>query len=129
MRKIFTVLGVSVSALGLVLGLSGSSYAGSDGPTVCNSGPQSACAWFHQDGDIVYVKDTDCDRHAAVAQVQIPAAGIYENLWNTDGCGTTRSRQYGTSVPEGSRVYYQACYGVYSTGYITRCSALGSGVA
>lgn len=129
MKRIITLLSVLGAALALVLGLSTASWAGSDGPSVCNSSPQSACAWFRQDGDVMYVKDTDCDGHAAVAQVEIPAAGIYDNLWNTDGCGTTRSWGYGTRVPEGSRVYYKACYGVWSTGYITRCSGIGSGVA
>jgi hypothetical protein len=129
MKRILTVVAMIVAALGLTIGLSTSAWAGSDGPSVCNSGPQSACAWFHQDGDIVYIKDTDCDGHAAVAVVEVPAAGIYENLWNTDGCNSTDHKQYGTAIPEGTRVYYKACYGVYSTGYITRCSGIGSGVA
>lgn len=129
MKKILTALGVGASATVLVLGTSTASFAGSDGPTVCNSDPQTACVWFHQDGDIVYVKDMNCDGHSAVGRVEVPAAGIYENLWNTDGCGSTDHKQYGTQIPEGDRVYYRACFGIYSTGSISNCSGIGSGVA
>lgn len=122
-------LAVFAAAVGLVFGLQGSAFAGSDGPTVCNSDPQTSCVWFHQAGDIVYVKDMNCDGHSAVAVVEVPAAGIYENLWNTDGCGSTDHKQYGTAIPEGDRVYYKACFGVHSTGAISNCSGIGSGVA
>ncbi len=115
------------AAVALGLGLSGSAYAGSDGPKVCNSGPQSACAKFYNDGDVIRVWDTDCDGHAAVGHVYAPTIGLYENLWNTDGCGTYRDYPYGTSMPENVQVYYQGCYGVWSTKYVTRCSDVGSG--
>lgn len=129
MKRLTTVLVTVLAALLLTLGISTSAYAGSDGPTVCNSDPETACVWFHQDGDVVYVKDMDCDGHSAVARVEVPAAGIYENLWNTDGCGSTDHKTYGTQIPEGDRVYYRACFGVYSTGAISNCSGIGSGVA
>lgn len=129
MRRITGAVFAILAAVVLTLGLSTSAWAGSDGPTVCNSDPQTACVWFHQDGDIVYVKDMNCDGHAAVAVVDIPGANIHENLWNTDGCGVTDHKQYGTSVPEGTRVYYKACFGVWSTKSISNCSGIGSGVA
>jgi len=129
MRRIFTALAMVLVVFALILGTSGMASAGTNGPTVCNSDPQTACSWFHQDGDIVYVKDMNCDGHAAVSVVDIPGANIHENLWNTDGCGVTDSKQYGTSVPEGTRVYYKACFGVWSTKSITNCSGIGSGVA
>lgn len=129
MKKICMILAAVAAAFLLVLGTSTSSFAGTDGPTVCNSDPRTACVWFHNDGDIIYVKDMNCDGHAAVAVVDDPYDGIYENLWNTDGCGTTDHKQYGTAITEGARVYYKACFGVYSTRTISNCSGIGSGVA
>ncbi|MET7485607.1 hypothetical protein [Streptomyces sp. NPDC005538] len=127
MKKIYSVLAVLGAALALVFVTSTSSFAGSDGPQVCNSGPQSACAKFYNDGDIIRVWDTDCDGHAAVAVVEVPSADIYENIWNTAGCNTYVDKPYGTSMPEDVAVYYKACYGVWSTKTITRCSGLGGG--
>lgn len=128
MRKILTVASMLVAVLALILGTSTSASAGTNGPQVCNSGPQSACAKFYHDGDVMRVWDTDCDGHAAVAHVQAPDAGIYNNLWNTDGCGTYRDYPYGTSMPENIPVYYQACYGIsFADGTYTRCSGLGGG--
>lgn len=128
MKKIipwFTTLG---AALLLVLGLSTNAFAGSDGPQVCNSGPQSACVKFYQDGDIIRVWDTDCDAHAAVAHVWAPEQGIYDNLWNTGGCGTHADYPYGTSMNEDQPVYYQACFGIkFADGTYTRCSGIGGG--
>lgn len=116
------------AALLLVLGLSTSASAGTNGPQVCNSGPQSACAKFYQDGDIVRVWDTNCDNHAAVAHVWAPEQGIYDNLWNTGGCGTYADYPYGTSMNENQPVYYQACYGIsFADGTYTRCSGTGGG--
>ncbi|MER5504281.1 hypothetical protein ABT052_03025 [Streptomyces sp. NPDC002766] len=129
MKKIYSVLAVLGAALALVFATSTSSFAGTDGPQVCNSGPQSTCAKFYQDGDIIRVWDTDCDNHSAVAVVEVPDAGIYENVWNTAGCNKYVDRAYGTAIPEGYAVYYKACYGVYSTKEITRCSGWGSGRA
>ncbi|MGW2964363.1 hypothetical protein ACWDGI_38695 [Streptomyces sp. NPDC001220] len=129
MKKVCSVLAVLGAALALVFVTSTSSFAGTDGPQVCNSGPQSTCVKFYNDGDLIRVWDTDCDNHAAVAVVQIPEAGINENVWNTAGCDTYVDRAYGTSVPEGYAVYYKACYGVYSTKVITRCSGQASGRA
>ncbi|MGW1749981.1 hypothetical protein ACWCRD_31070 [Streptomyces sp. NPDC002092] len=129
MKKVCSVLGVLGAALGLVLATSTSSFAGTDGPKVCNSSPQSACVKFYQDGDIIRVWDTDCDGHSAVGVIEVPAAGIYENVWNTAGCNTYVDRAYGTAIPEGDAVYYKACYGVHSTREITRCSEIGGGRA
>ncbi|MEV7434463.1 hypothetical protein [Streptomyces griseoviridis] len=126
-KKIHSALAVGAAALTLVFVTSTSSFAGADGPQVCNAGPQSACAKFYNDGDVIRVWDTDCDGHAAVAVVQSAEAGIYENVWNTAGCNTYVDRTYGTSMPEDVAVYYKACYGVYSTKTITRCSGLGGG--
>jgi hypothetical protein len=125
--KRFLVLAGAV--LALIFGSAGIASAHADGPQVCNSGPQSACAKFYNDGDVVRVWDTDCDGHAAVAIVTAP--GINDALWNTDGCGTYRDYGYGTSMPEGTHVYYRACYGIsYSAGTWTRCSTtIGGGEA
>ncbi|MFJ8152644.1 hypothetical protein [Streptomyces sp. NPDC094468] len=129
MKKIYSVLAVLGAALVLVFTSSTSSFAGTDGVKVCNSAPQSACAKFYNDGDVIRVWDTDCDGHASVAVVQVPSAGISENVWNTAGCDTYVDRAYGTAVPEGAAVYYKACYGVWATKEITRCSSQAGGSA
>ena len=129
MKKILTAFGVMLSAVVLALGTSTVSFAGTDGPTVCNSDPETACVWFANGGDIIYVKDMLCDGHSAVAVVESPQDGIYENLWNTDGCGSIDHKQYGTAIDEGHRVYYRACFGIHSTLQISNCSGWGSGVA
>ncbi|XUL91171.1 hypothetical protein ACQ86D_34865 [Streptomyces galilaeus] len=127
MKKFCSVLAVLGAALALVFVTSTSSFASADGPKMCNSGPQSACVQFFNDGDIIRVWDTDCDGHAAVAQVQAPEDGIADNIWNTAGCNTYVDKAYGTSMSENIEVYYKACYGVWSTKEITRCSGLGGG--
>lgn len=128
MKKILTMAAVPAAAALLVLGTSTAAFAHADGPEVCNSGPQSACVKFYNNGDVVRVWDTDCDGHAAVAHVWAPDAGIYDNLWNTGGCGTYADYPYGTSMPENIPVYYRACYGIsYSAGTYTRCSGIGGG--
>ena len=119
---------VTVAAFGLILGISTSALAGTDGPQVCNSGPQSACVKFYNDGDVIRVWDTDCDGHAAVGHVWAPEQGIYNNIWNTAGCNTYVDYPYGTSMDEDQPVYYQACYGIkYADGTYTRCSGTGGG--
>ncbi|MER7636860.1 hypothetical protein [Streptomyces sp. NPDC126522] len=127
MKKVYSVLAVLGAALALVFVTSTSSFASADGPQVCNSGPQSTCVKFYNDGDVIRVWDTDCDGHAAVAVVQAASAGIYDNIWNTAGCNTYVDKEYGTSMPEDIEVIYKACYGVWSTKEITRCSSLGGG--
>jgi hypothetical protein len=130
MRKILGAFAALAAAFTLMLGLSTSAWAGTDGPTVCNSGPQSACAKFYNNGDVIRVWDTDCDGHAAVAHVWSASNGVYDNIWNTAGCGTYVDYAYGTRIAEGSGVYYQACYGIsYSAGTYTRCSGTGGGTA
>jgi hypothetical protein len=127
-KKIIKYLGMVAAAILLVLGTSTASYAGTDGPQVCNSGPQSACAKFYNDGDVMRVWDTDCDGHAAVGHTWAPEQGIYLNIWNTAGCGTYVDYPFGTSMDEDQPVYYQACYGIkYADGTYTRCSGIGGG--
>jgi hypothetical protein len=127
-KKILTAAGTVGAAVLLALGTSTAAFAHSDGPQVCNSGPQSACAKFYHDGDVIRVWDTDCDAHAAVGHVWAPEAGIYDNLWNTGGCGTYADYAYGTNMPEDVAVYYQACYGIkHADGTYTRCSGTGGG--
>lgn len=128
MRRVMTLISMVFAALALVFATSTASFAGTDGPQVCNSGPQSACVKFYNAGDIIRVWDTDCDAHAAVAHVWAPDAGIYDNLWNRNGCGTYLDYPYGSSMPENVAVYYQACYGIsYADGTYTRCSGVGGG--
>lgn len=116
------------AALLLVLGLSTSASAGTDGPLVCNSNPQTACVKFYQDGDIIRVYDTNCDNHAAVAHVQAPDAGIYNNFFYTGGCGTYGEYPYGTSMPENIPVYYNACSSISAANHTyEHCSGLGGG--
>lgn len=130
MKKIKMVLALFAATLALVLGSAGIASAHSDGPQVCNSGPQSACAKFYNDGDVIRVWDTDCDGHAAVAHVWSATNNVYDNIWNTAGCGTYVDYAYGTAIAEGSGVYYQACYGIsFSAGTYERCSGIGGGVA
>lgn len=128
MGKLGKIIGTGAAAVLLVLGTTTAAQAGTNGPQVCNSGPQSACAKFYHDGDTIRVWDTDCDGHAAVAHVWSSEAGIYDNLWNTGGCNTYADYDYGTSMPEDVAVYYQACYGIkYADGTYTRCSGTGGG--
>lgn len=128
MKKITKALGVVAGSAALILAVNSPAFAHSDGPTVCNSGPTSACVKFYNDGDVIRVWDEDCDGHAAVAHVWAPEAGIYDNLWNTGGCNTYADYAYGTSMPEDVAVYYQACYGIkYADGTYTRCSGTGGG--
>lgn len=130
MRRIFAALAMTAAAFGLTVATSTAAFAGTDGPTVCNSGPTSACVKFYNNGDVIRVWDEDCDGHAAVAHVWSASNGIYENLWNTGGCNTYADYPYGTRIAEGSGVYYQACYGIsYSAGTYTRCSGTGGGTA
>lgn len=129
MKKITKALGVAVASAGLILAVNSPAFAGSDGPKICNSDPQTACVKFYNDGDVIRVWDTDCDNHGAVAHVWAPEAGIYNNLWNTAGCGTYRDYAYGTSMPEDVAVYYQACSSIsYADGTYGHCSStIGGG--
>jgi hypothetical protein len=115
--KIFQRLMIPLVAAftGLMLFGASTAYAGADGPTLCNSG---ACTWFLNGGDIVYVQDVAADGHSAVAQVCAPSncSTVAEYLWNPDGNGTIRHKQYGTAIPEGTTVYYRPCIGEYNSG-------------
>lgn len=127
-KNLIRVALVGFSAIALTLGITTAASAGTDGPQVCNSSPQSACVKFYNDGDVIRVWDTDCDGHAAVGHVWAPSDGIYDNFWNTGGCGTYADYSYGTSMTEGIAVYYQACYGIsHSAGTYERCSGTGGG--
>ncbi len=129
MRKILTALAGLLASFGLVLAASGVASAGTNGPEVCN-GNYSACAKFYHDGDTIRVWDTACDGKAGMAHVSVPGAGIYTNLWNTGGCNTYADYDYGTSMPEGLDVYYQACRGIkYADGTYEMCSSTGGGVS
>jgi hypothetical protein len=115
LRRVAKILGATGLALALA---TGPAFAG-DGATSSVDG--AASAWFVAYGDIIYVKDTKSDGHSALAQVQIPSAGVYENLWNPDGTGTTRNKHYSSVAAEGVGVWYRACTGEYSTGELIHC--------
>jgi hypothetical protein len=117
LRSLRRIALASTASVAAVVLATAPAFAG-DGATSSITG---ASVWFTADGDKVSVKDTYSDGHSAVGQVQIPSAGIYENLWNPDGTGTTRSKSYGTSVAEGVGIWYRACTGEYGTGEIIRC--------
>lgn len=111
MKRIPVLLFSFAAALVLVLGLAGPSYAWADGPVLCNPSPGGACVWFTANGDVIHIQDTACDGHAAVAEVQEPADGIYDAIWNNAGCGTIAQYSYGASMPENRTVYYRPCLG------------------
>jgi hypothetical protein len=117
LRSLRRIALASTASVAAVVLATAPAFAG-DGATSSITG---ASVWFTASGDVVSVKDTYSDGHSAVGQVQIPSAGIYENLWNPDGTGTTRSKSYGTSVAEGVGIWYRACTGEYGTGEIIRC--------
>ncbi len=114
MGRAVRLAGVLSAAVVLTLATTTTASAGADGPTLCNP-TLGSCTWFTQNGDEVHVSDTACDSHSAVGQVQIPSVGIYDNLWNDAGCGSTAKYVYGNSVPEGSTVYYRPCLGYADT--------------
>lgn len=114
LRKLSITAAALFGALVFMFAFSTAALASADGPTLCNP-TGGACVWFTANGDVIHVQDRLCDNHAAVAQVQVPAVGIYDNLWNGNGCGTTLTYSYGTAVPEGSTVYYRPCLGVNYT--------------
>jgi hypothetical protein len=127
-RPLYRLLLGLVAAVGLVVGFTGSAWAGTDSPTVCNSGNYS-CGKFYNDGDVVTVLDDNCDGHAAVVQVYAPDSGISDSLWNTDGCGIKDTWQYGTGMAEGVTVSIRACRGNWSSQYIYSCSTWVSGTS
>ena len=120
LRRRRSIVGLLVVLFALVCATQAS--ASTDGPTLCSPGG-AACGWFTNNGDVIHVEDVACDGHSAVVQVQVPSVGIYENLWNPDGCGTIRTRSYGTAVPEGAVVYYRPCTGESSTHTLVTCNS------
>ncbi|WCB91466.1 hypothetical protein DSM104299_00137 [Baekduia alba] len=111
---------VALVAAFALIGVVSQAHAATDGPKRCITG---GCVWFTAYGNVVHVQDTSCDGVSAVAQVEIPAAGIYDNLWNSDGCGSTDSYSYAYRFPEGYNVYYRPCVGVFSSHLLTNCLA------
>lgn len=111
-RKIFYPFAVTGVALMLAFGATGSAYAGTDSPHESITGAE---VWFTNNGDVVHVHDTACDSHAALARVQAPHEGIYEEIWNHNGCGTTVAYSYGIRIDEGSPVSVEACIGEGTT--------------
>jgi hypothetical protein len=111
-KRIWFPLAVVLAAVALALGFSGAAYAGTDSPHESITGSE---VWFTNNGDVVHVHDTACDNHAALARVQAPHEGIYEEIWNHNGCGTTIQYSYGIRIDEGSTVYVEACIGVGTT--------------
>jgi hypothetical protein len=119
---------VGFSAIALTLGITTAASAGTDGPQVCNSSPNTSCVKFYNNGDIIRVWDTDCDNHGAVAHVWAPEQGIYNNFFYTGGCGTYGEYPYGTSMDEDQPVYYQACSSISSVDHTyEHCSGIGGG--
>lgn len=128
MRNLIRAAFVAGSALVLTLGITTAASAGTDGPEVCNSSPNTACVKFYNNGDVIRIWDTDCDKHGAVAHVWAPEQGIYNNIWNTAGCNTYVDYSYGTSMNEDQPVYYQACSSIsYADGTYEHCSGTGGG--
>jgi|SRR5690242_17211821 len=106
-----TKIAVTVTAaVGLAIGFAGSASASADGPLLCNP-TNASCTWFQSNGDVVWIKDMACDNRAAAAQVEIPSVGIYDDIFNHAGCGSSWGYSYGTNVPEGVTVYYRPCVG------------------
>ncbi|PZT71491.1 hypothetical protein [Streptomyces sp. AC1-42T] len=83
---------------------------------------RGAAAWFKHDGDVFWSMDTKADGHSAVTRVYVPSVGIADNLWNPDGNGAARYKSYGSTIPEGTVVYYQACIGEHGTYTILQCT-------
>lgn len=110
-----------VASIALLLTTSASASASSDGGDVIDP-TNGAVAWFKADGDVFWSLDNKADGHSAVTRVYVPSVGIADNLWNHDGADAARYKAYGTAIPEGTVVYYQACIGEWSTQKLLRCT-------
>lgn len=110
-----------VASVALLLTTSSTASASADGGSVIDP-TAGAAAWFKADGDVFWSKDTKADGHSAVTRVYVPSVGIAHNLWNPDGYGAARYKSYGTAIPEGTVVYYQACIGEYGTKQLLQCT-------
>jgi len=110
-----------VASIAVLLTTSSSASASADGGEVVDP-TYGAAAWFKADGDVFWSQDLKADGHSAVTRVYVPSVGIADNLWNPDGYGAARYKAYGTAIPEGTVVYYQACIGEYSTKKLLQCT-------
>ncbi len=110
------------AAAALLVTTATSASASADGPSVYDP-TGGALAWFKANGDVAWSQDTKADGHSAVTRVYVPSVGIADNLWNPDGAGSARYYSYGTRIPEGTVVYYQACIGEYSTKTLLKCTS------
>lgn len=110
-----------LTSLAIVATTVSTASASADGGSVLDP-TRGAAAWFKHDGDVIWSRDLKADGHSAVVRVYVPSAGIAQNLWNSNGSGSTRSQIYGEAIPEGSVVYYQACIGEYGTKEIIACT-------
>ncbi|MCZ0983955.1 hypothetical protein O1L60_45155 [Streptomyces diastatochromogenes] len=121
--------GALVASIALLLTTSSSASAAADGGSVVDP-THGAASWFKHDGDVFWSADTKADGHSAVTRVYVPSVGIADNLWNPDGNGAVRYKSYGTAIPEGTVVYYQACIGEYGTKQLLQCTpGWGKGIA
>ncbi|MDJ0464970.1 hypothetical protein [Streptomyces sp. H27-C3] len=120
MRLRYAAAAAAASAA-LILTTATSASAHADGGSVVDPTRGSA-AWFKHDGDVFWSQDTKADGHSAVTRVYVPSVGIADNLWNPDGNGAARYKSYGTAIPEGTTVYYQACIGEHGTKKILQCT-------
>lgn len=128
MRLRYAAAALAASAA-LVFTSATSASAAADGGSVVDP-TRGAAAWFKHDGDVFWSQDTKADGHSAVTRVYVPSVGIAHNLWNPDGYGAARYKAYGTAIPEGTVVYYQACIGEYGTKQILECTpGWGKGIA
>jgi hypothetical protein len=121
-RRTLLCFAALAAAMMLVLGFTVPASASTDGPLLCDP-THGACSWFQAYGNVVYAQDTACDGYSAVTQVQMAGYGIYDNLWNSDGCNSTDFYQYIGYPPEGTTVYYRPCIGVYASHTIVSCNS------
>ena len=118
-----------VASIALLFTTATSASASADGGSVVDP-TYGAAASFKHDGDVFWSYDTKADGHSAVTRVYVPSVGIAHNLWNPDGYGAARYKAYGTAIPEGTVVYYQACIGEYGTKELLSCTpGWGKGIA
>ncbi|MEV7681516.1 hypothetical protein AB0O64_23625 [Streptomyces sp. NPDC088341] len=120
MRLRYAAAAAAASAA-LIFTTATSASAHADGGSVVDP-TRGAAAWFKHDGDVFWSMDTKADGHSAVTRVYVPSVGIADNLWNPDGNGAARYKSYGTAIPEGTTVYYQACIGEHGTKKILQCT-------
>ncbi len=85
--------------------------------------PRGARVVFYSYGEHFYVYDRDADGFSAVGSFQVWGGDAWysmSDVWNTKGSGTREDRNY--SIPEGTRVRYQACLGRWLDHWQGYCS-------